>query len=93
MESDREKGDKNEFGCIHFTATFEFEYGYPYLCFSGYKYQIIQIPFPYFHPSAKGARKRACSAKGRVRHGSRQRGEACSGEGREMRAAWGGELQ
>jgi hypothetical protein len=48
MESDREKIDKNEFRCIHFTSTFEFKYRYryPYLYFSIY---IIRISFPYFH--------------------------------------------
>jgi hypothetical protein len=30
MESNREKIDKSEFGCIHFINTFEFEYGYIY---------------------------------------------------------------
>jgi hypothetical protein len=50
MEADREKIDKTEFGCIHFTTIFEFEYEYLYLCFSGYGYQIIRIPFPYFYP-------------------------------------------
>jgi hypothetical protein len=52
MQSDREKIDVNEFGCIHCTTTFEFEYGYgyPYLYFSGNGYRIVQIPFTYFHP-------------------------------------------
>jgi hypothetical protein len=38
---DREKIEKNEFECIHFTSTFEFEfeYEYPYLYFSRYGYK------------------------------------------------------
>jgi hypothetical protein len=44
------KINKSDFGCIHFTTTFDFEYGYPYLHFNGHRYQIIRIPFPYFHP-------------------------------------------
>jgi hypothetical protein len=30
MESDREKIDKSEIRCIHFTTIFEFEYRYKY---------------------------------------------------------------
>jgi hypothetical protein len=35
---------------VYSTFEFEYGYGYPYLCFNGYEYRIIRIPFPYFHP-------------------------------------------
>jgi hypothetical protein len=55
-----EKIDKNKFGCIHFTTTFEFEcgYRYPYLYFSTYGYRIIRISFPSLKGVVRSGRKK-----------------------------------